>query len=156
MPLFLVFFCLISCGSPDPRNFNDELMVSLNSADKEYNTFYSLMEEISKNDNFTSIYPKAKEGIKQLEKQVEKINHLKVPKEGQALKSTCIDYITIMITSIKGFLTDGKLSESQFDKAVKIVKDNEEKLNSINEKIIETQRIFAEKNKFDLKETPQK
>lgn len=156
LSIVLIFVSLISCNKPTPSKFNDELMSILNSADSEYNSFYSHIEQFSYNDKKTAISQKIKVSIEQMEKKKEKINGLKVPKGGEELKNTCLDYVNIMINSMKEFISEKELSKSQYDRAVKNMENNEEKLNNVNEKIIDEQENFAEKKGFEFKEIPQK
>jgi hypothetical protein len=139
-----------SC-SPNPRKFNDELMKSLSGADMEYTSFYSAIDQIPENKNYSGLLKKRKEVLKGLDKYTEKINNLQVPEGGEEFKKSCIDYLEIMKNSLNGFVAEGKsLTENQLDKAMENLGSNEEKLNKLNDKIIEIQKVFSEKKNFKL------
>ncbi|QII72401.1 hypothetical protein [Apibacter sp. B2966] len=145
-------FSLYSCN-PGPGKFNDKLMENLNRADREYTTFYAMVEQHPDTGDFVSVTKKGKIASEELEKLINKINGYEVPKDGEDLKNLCEEYIHNMITSIKGFTSKEKLTKDQFEKALEEMDVNEVKLNEIDGKIVEAQKSFANKRGFELKDS---
>jgi SpoVK/Ycf46/Vps4 family AAA+-type ATPase len=149
---FGCLFNLFSCNS-GPGKFNDNLMENLNRADREYTNFYALVEQHPDTSDFVLIIKKGKFASKEMEKLINEINQHEVPKDGADLKNLCEEYIKNMITSIKRFTSEKKLTKDQFEKALENMDRNEDKLNEINRKIVETQKSFADKSGFGLKDS---
>ncbi|MCO6563818.1 MAG: hypothetical protein J6581_00085 [Apibacter sp.] len=150
---FLWLFSLLSCNS-GPGKFNDNLMENLNKADREYATFYALVEQYPDTNDFVSVTKRGKVALEKMERLINEINQYEAPKEGKDLKNLCEEYIKNMIISIKGFTSVEKLGKDQFEKAIENMDINEVQLNEIDRKIVEAQKSFANKRRFELKDSP--
>ncbi len=152
--LSLSMLGLTSCG-PDPGKYNDELMASLNSADSEYETFYSTVEKYYndgvKNEELEALSKKTRANVKTNEERLERINALELPAEGEELKKVSIDYVKLMNETMKGFIVDkDKLTTEQFDKSAEKMGANEKLLNGLNNQIIKAQEEFAKKRGIQI------
>ncbi len=149
--LFLVF-ALISCG-PDPVKYNDDLIGSLNSADSEYERFYSMVKQYYNNEtgDLSGLSKGARDAAKVMGDRLERMKGLEIPSDGEEFKKASVAYVELIKKSMDGFVAErDKLSKDQLEKAVEQLDAMEGLLDKQNDQIDKVQKAFADKKGFQV------